>query len=116
MLARMSTAGLSRPEKRHPVIDDKTNDPNPMNNRAPVESRAVLPTIVVRDSASAPSYALARPDPFFVTQLIATAIQVPQTRTLRRASPEDARISYKSTIDQSMLQMRARTMRSSRIA
>ena len=35
-----------------------------------------------------------RPDPSFLTQLIATADQAPQTRSLRRASPADARIAY----------------------
>ena len=38
--------------------------------------------------------ALPRPDPSFVTQLIATAEQVPQTRTLRRAAPADALSAY----------------------
>jgi hypothetical protein len=37
---------------------------------------------------------LSRPDPCFVTQLIATAEQVPQTRTLRRATPADAQTAY----------------------
>lgn len=38
--------------------------------------------------------ALPRPDPSFVTQLIATAEQVPQTRTLRRAASADALSAY----------------------
>ena len=38
--------------------------------------------------------ALARPDPVFVTHLIATADQAPQTRSLRRGSPEDAQTAY----------------------
>lgn len=37
---------------------------------------------------------LPRPDPSFVTQLIATAEQVPQTRNLRRATPADAQSAY----------------------
>jgi hypothetical protein len=37
---------------------------------------------------------LSRPDPCFVTQLIATAEQAPQTRTLRRASSADAQTAY----------------------
>jgi hypothetical protein len=37
---------------------------------------------------------LPRPDPSFVTQLIATAEQVPQTRILRRAAPADATSAY----------------------
>jgi hypothetical protein len=38
---------------------------------------------------------LPRPDPSFITQLIATAEQVPQTRTLRRAAPADALSAYR---------------------
>ena len=37
---------------------------------------------------------LPRPDPCFVTQLIATAEQAPQTRTLRRATSADAQTAY----------------------
>lgn len=37
---------------------------------------------------------LGRPDPGFVTHLIATAAQAPQTRHLRRASPADAQTAY----------------------
>jgi len=35
-----------------------------------------------------------RPDPTFLAQLIATADQAPQTRMIRRASPEDAQTAY----------------------
>jgi hypothetical protein len=37
---------------------------------------------------------MVRPDPTFLTQLIATAEQVPQTRSLRRASIEDVQTAY----------------------
>jgi hypothetical protein len=37
---------------------------------------------------------LPRPDPSFVTQLIANAEHLPQTSRLRRASPEDAQTAY----------------------
>jgi len=36
----------------------------------------------------------ARPDAGFVTHLIATAAQLPQTRHLRRAGPADAQSAY----------------------
>ena len=39
---------------------------------------------------------LTRPDPSFVTQLIANAEHVPQTSRLRRGSSEDARMAYGS--------------------
>ena len=35
-----------------------------------------------------------RPDPSFVTQLIATADQAPQTRAMRRGSSADAQAAY----------------------
>jgi hypothetical protein len=41
-----------------------------------------------------PKQPLNRPDAGFVTHLIATAEQAPQTRILRRASPADAQIAY----------------------
>jgi len=37
---------------------------------------------------------MARPDPTFLTHLIATADQAPQTRSIRRASIEDAQTAY----------------------
>ncbi|MGJ4926467.1 hypothetical protein ACQR1I_00555 [Bradyrhizobium sp. HKCCYLS2038] len=40
----------------------------------------------------------ARPDAGFVTHLIATAEQLPQTRQLRRAAPADARSAYSATL------------------
>ncbi|SFU35194.1 hypothetical protein [Bradyrhizobium arachidis] len=39
---------------------------------------------------------LPRPDPSFVTQLIANAEHLPQTTRLRRGSSEDARMAYGS--------------------
>jgi hypothetical protein len=41
-----------------------------------------------------PKRAMARPDPTFVTHLIATADQAPQTRSLWRASLADAQTAY----------------------
>jgi hypothetical protein len=38
---------------------------------------------------------LASPDSTFITHLIATAERVPQTRTLRRATPADAQAAYR---------------------
>lgn len=37
-----------------------------------------------------------RPSPVFVTHLLATVEQVPQTRTLRRATPAEAQTAYKT--------------------
>lgn len=41
-----------------------------------------------------PKGPITRPDPGFVTQLIATAAQAPQTRSLRRGSAADAQTAY----------------------
>ena len=41
-----------------------------------------------------PKGPVARPDPGFVTHLIATAAQAPQTRSLRRGSLADAQTAY----------------------
>jgi hypothetical protein len=49
---------------------------------------------LARELTSARKLPLPRPDPSFVTQLIATAEQVPQTRILRRAAPADATSAY----------------------
>jgi hypothetical protein len=43
---------------------------------------------------SSPIRPLPRPNSNFVTQLIATVEQAPQTRTLRRATASDARAAY----------------------
>ncbi len=42
----------------------------------------------------APKIALPRPDPSFVTQMIASAEHMPQAARLRRAAPSDAQIAY----------------------
>ena len=41
-----------------------------------------------------PKMPLTRPDPSFITQLIATAERVPQTCHLRRGTAAEARIAY----------------------
>ena len=45
---------------------------------------------------SRPQVRRASPDPTFVAQLIATAEQIPQTRSLRRAATADALSAYRS--------------------
>jgi len=42
----------------------------------------------------APKQRLTHPDPSFITHLIATAAQAPQTRSMRRASLADAQTAY----------------------
>lgn len=55
-----------------------------------------------------------RPDSCFVTQLIATADHAPQTRTLCRASPQDAEASYRAAARWS--QPPSRAARAARLA
>jgi hypothetical protein len=43
---------------------------------------------------------LTRPDPSFVTHLIAMAEMSPQTRLLRRATPEAVQAAYRSVVNQ----------------
>lgn len=69
---------------------------------------------VIAGATDAPtrSFAITRPDPSFVAQLIATAVQAPQTRRLRRASPQDAQSSYRAALGHEAL----RSGRMSRVA
>jgi hypothetical protein len=59
-----------------------------------VEPPCVALVPLAKDLTWACKLPLPRPDSSFVTQLIATAEQVPQTRTLRRASTADALSAY----------------------
>jgi hypothetical protein len=54
---------------------------------------ALVPTVQPAQWSEIPSQ-LSRPNSMFVTQLIATAEQVPQTRSLWRATPLDAYTAY----------------------
>lgn len=58
-------------------------------------STALVPVTEPPATGKLPS-SLARPDIAFVAHLIAIAQQAPQTRTLRRASPEEAHALYRS--------------------
>ena len=82
---------------------DPTNeDGNPTDAKpACVESACVdlVPMLPSVQWSQAPHQPLSRPDPCFVTQLIATAEQDPQTRTLRRATSADAQAAYRSVTD-----------------
>jgi hypothetical protein len=53
---------------------------------------------VARPIRLAPTGPITRADPTFVAHLIATAAQVPQTRTLRRAAPSDAQSAYTASL------------------
>jgi hypothetical protein len=55
---------------------------------------ALVPTAPSAQWSPAPVRPLSRPSSIFVTHLIATAEQAPQTRNLRRATAADAQIAY----------------------
>jgi hypothetical protein len=59
-----------------------------------VEAAGVALVPVTPTVYQASKVALSRPNASFVAQLIATAEQLPQTRNLRRAAPEDALSAY----------------------
>ena len=78
-------------EATEEVIQDDgvTAEPNP-------PCMALVP-VTESTEWSHPARPLPRPDSIFVTHLIATAEQAPQTRTLRRASASDAQAAYNSS-------------------
>jgi len=61
-----------------------------------VESPCVALVPLAPTVYRAASLSASRPDASFVTQLIATAQQVPQTRQLRRAATADALSAYQA--------------------
>jgi hypothetical protein len=66
---------------------------------APSACVALVPILPSLKWAQPPSPPLSRPDPCFLTQLIATAEHAPQTRTLRRATAADAQAAYRFVTD-----------------
>lgn len=55
---------------------------------------ALVPIERAQEPASSHRHVSTRPNASFVTHLIATAEQAPQTRNLRRATPTDALAAY----------------------
>ena len=72
------------------IIDAEVVDETPSASMAlvPLSARIDCDPVIPRT----------RPDPSFVTQLIATAEQAPQTRNLRRGSYADAQAAYEPHI------------------
>jgi hypothetical protein len=60
-------------------------------------SVALVPTVASAQRSQASIRPLSRPSSIFVTHLIATAEQAPQTRSLRRATPADAQTAYRAS-------------------
>jgi hypothetical protein len=57
---------------------------------------ALVPMVQPTQWSQHSTHQLPRPNSMFITQLIATAEQVPQTRSLRRATPLDAYTAYRT--------------------
>lgn len=57
---------------------------------------ALVPMVQQAQWSPAPGSEVSRPNSIFVTHLIATAEQVPQARTLRRATAADAQSAYRA--------------------
>jgi hypothetical protein len=81
----MSSSG--RPQQ---ILDDGA-----LPDAAPA-SVALVPTVASAQRSQASIRPLSRPSSIFVTHLIATAEQAPQTRSLRRATPADAQTAYQT--------------------
>jgi hypothetical protein len=78
-------SGIHQPEQ---TTDDGAIGPAPA-------CVALVPTAEPLQRSAAP-VKLPRPDPSFLTHLIATAEQVPQTRNHRRAAQADALSAYRA--------------------
>ncbi len=80
---------LSNDRPEQPVEDGIVADAKPA-------CVALVPVIPVTPWSRASHLEPSRPNSIFVTHLIATAEQVPQTRSLRRATPADAQTAYQA--------------------
>jgi hypothetical protein len=77
----------------------------PDNGDAPAKaaSVALVPVAAAPPKPAPIAHGLTRPDPSFVTHLIAMAELSPQTRLLRRAAPEDVQAAYRSVANQNRI-------------
>ena len=66
------------------------------------DSAGLVPVSPPRRTAPVSS-SLSRPDAAFITHLLATADQSPQTRTLRRAAIVDVETAYRTVIERNAL-------------
>lgn len=99
------------------MTDPGSHDPRPDGSERPASTALVLVGGSERSGPQRPalrSFAITRHNSSFVTQLIATAAHVPQTRILRRASPEDAQSSYRAALGKN--RPAARPVGTSRVA
>jgi hypothetical protein len=74
-------------------------------NRVTPTGVALVPITATPRRLGPAAHGLTRPDPSFVAQLIATAELSPQTRLLRRATPEHVQAAYRSVANQNQAVM-----------
>jgi hypothetical protein len=67
---------------------------------AKAASVALVPVAAAPWRSAPVAQGLTRPDPSFVTHLIAMVEMSPQTRLLRRAAPQDVQAAYRSVANQ----------------
>jgi hypothetical protein len=102
----MSIAGVSRITATAAPMTRRAGDAalvgtsNATNTPLEKTSGTALVALTPAVSAGSGSLNLNRPDPSFVTQLLATAESLPQTRTLRRAAIADVEAAYRSAANQ----------------
>jgi hypothetical protein len=90
----MSTAETSR------VNAGTQQMPGAHDATAKLASVALVPLVAAPQRLAPTSRGLTRPDPTFVTHLIAMAQMSPQTRVLRRAEPQDVQAAYRAVANQ----------------
>jgi hypothetical protein len=88
----MSIAELNRVVASAPY---RTRETNAAAANA-LSENALVPVAAVRRQSSLPSESHLPSEAPFLAHLIATAEQIPQTRTLRRATPAEAQAAYRS--------------------
>jgi hypothetical protein len=88
--------GAQCPETRHGIeFSMAISEVSPVT----AASFALVP-VVATPRLTQVTQGLTRPDSTFVTHLIAMAEMSPQTRSLRRAAPEDVEAAYRSVANQ----------------
>jgi hypothetical protein len=89
----VASIGRTAPTSGYPFASPEPDKPEPAaGNTALVSTTPAAERSMILYSR--------RPDASFVTQLIATANQIPETRTLRRGSTVDAQVAYRAVVAQ----------------
>jgi hypothetical protein len=82
------------------IAHPRHGTPSTSDAPAKAASVALVPLVTAPQRLAPIAHGLTRPDPSFVTHLIAMAELSPQTRILRRATPEDVQAAYRSVANQ----------------